>query len=233
MLYRFDPLYWIISLPALILALGAQAWVRSSYNKYLQVRNAAGITGREAAQRLMRAAGLNLRVEQVRGQLSDHYDPRNEVLRLSEGVANRASVASVAIVAHELGHALQDANAYLPLRLRSGLVPVVNFTSWLGPILFMVGLWLNLFELAVVGIVAFSGAALFALVTLPVEINASRRAMRLLDQSGILRSDQERKGARRILSAAALTYIAALAQSLSTLLYYVLLLNNRGSRRRR
>ena len=109
------------------------------------------------------------------------------MLRLSDGVANRASVASVAIVAHELGHALQDANAYLPLRVRSGLAPVVNFTSWLGPILFMVGLWLNLFELAVLGIVAFSGAALFALVTLPVEINASRRAMRLLDQSGMLR----------------------------------------------
>lgn len=233
MLYRFDPMYWIISLPALILALVAQAWVRSSYNKYLQVRNAAGITGREAAQRLMRSAGLNLRVERARGELSDHYDPRKEVLRLSEGVANRASVASVAIVAHELGHALQDANAYLPLRLRSGLVPVVNFTSWLGPILFMVGLWLNLFELAVLGIVAFSGAALFALVTLPVEINASRRAMQLLDQSGILRGDQERKGARRILSAAALTYIAALAQALSTLLYYLLLLNGRSSRRRR
>jgi len=139
----------------------------------------------------------------------------------------------VAIVAHELGHALQDANAYLPLRVRSGLAPVVNFTSWLGPILFMVGLWLNLFELAVLGIVAFSGAALFALVTLPVEINASRRAMQLLDQSGILRGDQERKGARRILSAAALTYIAALAQALSTLLYYLLLLNGRSSRRRR
>lgn len=233
MLYRFDPMYWIISLPALILALVAQAWVRSSYNKYLQVRNSAGITGREAAQHLMRSAGLNLRVERARGELSDHYDPRNDVLRLSEGVANRASVASVAIVAHELGHALQDANAYLPLRLRSGLVPVVNFTSWLGPILFMLGLWLNLFELAVLGIVAFSGAALFALVTLPVEINASQRAMRLLDQSGMLRSAEERKGARRILSAAALTYIAALAQALSTLLYYLLLLNGRSSRQRR
>ncbi len=232
MLYRFDPMYWIISLPALILALVAQAWVRSSYNKYLQVRNSAGLTGREAAQHLMRSAGLNLRVERARGQLSDHYDPRNDVLRLSDGVANRASVASVAIVAHEMGHALQDANAYLPLRLRSGLVPVVNFTSWLGPILFMVGFWLNFFELAVVGVIAFSGAVVFALVTLPVEIDASRRAMQLLDRSGILQSEQERKGARRILSAAALTYIAALAQSLSTLLYYLLLLNGRGSRRR-
>ena len=233
MLYRFDPMYWMISLPALILALAAQAWVRSSYKKYLQVRNAAGMTGREAAQHLMRSAGLQLRVERAQGQLSDHYDPRNDVLRLSDGVANRASVASVAIVAHELGHALQDANAYMPLRLRSGLVPMVNFTSWLGPILFIVGLWLNVFELALVGVIIFSGAVLFALVTLPVEINASRRAMQMLDQSGLLRGEEERKGARRILSAAALTYVAALAQSVSTLLYYLLLLNNRGSRRRR
>jgi Zn-dependent membrane protease YugP len=137
----------------------------------------------------------------------------------------------VAIVAHELGHAQQDAQAYGPLRLRSGLVPVVNFTSWLGPILFLVGFWLNVIELSWLGVLVFAGAAVFALVTLPVEINASRRAMRLLEQSGVLVGQAEMRGARRVLNAAALTYVAALVQSVSTLLYYVFLLGGRRRRR--
>lgn len=226
----WDPRYWIFALPALVLALIAQAWVRRSYRKYLEVRNAAGMTGLEAARRMMSVAGLRLDVEAVRGELSDHYDPRSNVLRLSQEVASRPSVASLAIVAHEIGHAEQDAREYVPMRVRSGLVPVVNFTSWLGPILFLVGFWLSLPQLAWLGVLAFGGAAVFALVTLPVEINASRRGLRLLERSGILRSEEEKRGARRVLNAATMTYVAALAQAISTLLYYVFLLG--GGRRR-
>ena len=232
MFLGWDPTYWVFALPALLLGLIAQTLVQSRYRKYLSVPNAAGITGVEAARRLMRTAGLYLEVEGARGELSDHYDPRSQVLRLSRGVATRASVASVAIVAHEVGHAQQDAQAYLPMRVRSGLMPVVSFTSWLGPILFFVGLLLNLTNLAWLGVLAFSAAALFTLVTLPVEINASRRGLRLLEQSGVLVGQAERQGARKVLNAAALTYVAALAQSVSTLLYYTFLLGGRGRRRR-
>ena len=231
MFLTWNPTYWIFALPALLLGIVAQAVVRGSYQKYSRVPNAAGVNGLEAARRIMRAAGLSLRVEGVRGELSDRYDPRRKTLGLSQGVATRASVASVAIVAHEIGHAEQDAQAYTPLRLRSGLVPVVNLTSWLGPILFLVGFWLNLFELAWLGVLVFAGAAVFALVTLPVEIDASRRGLRLVEQSGILVSQAEIRGARQILTAATLTYVAALAQSVSTLLYYVFLLGGRGRRR--
>ena len=232
MFIGWDPTYWIFALPALVLGLIAQALVQNRYRKYLQVPNAARITGAEAARRLMRTAGLYLQVEGAPGQLSDHYDPRSKVLHLSQGVAGRASVASVAIVAHEVGHAEQDAQGYLPMRVRSGLVPVVNFTSWMGPILFFVGLLLNWTNLAWLGVLAFAGAAVFALVTLPVEINASRRGLRLLEQSGILVDNAERRGARKMLNAAALTYVAALAQAVSTLLYYVFILGGRGRRRR-
>jgi hypothetical protein len=226
----WNPTYWLFAAPALILALIAQAWVRHAYNKYLEVRNQANVTGLEAARRMMSRMGLRLNVERAQGMLSDHYDPRSNVLRLSEGVANRPSVASLAIVAHELGHADQDAKAYTPMRIRSGLVPVVNFTSWLGPILFMLGWWLSVRPIAWLGIIAFGGAALFALVTLPVEINASQRGLRMLEQTGLVTSRAERKQARRVLMAAALTYVAALAQAVSTLLYYVFLLG--GGRRR-
>jgi Zn-dependent membrane protease YugP len=229
----WDPTYWLFALPALLLALIAQAWVQSMYRKYLQTPNSTGLTGVEAAQRVMRTAGLYLKIEGAPGDLSDHYDPRNKVLRLSRNVATQASVASVAIVAHEIGHAEQDAQAYAPMRLRSGLVPMVSFTSWLGPILFLLGLWLNVSELAWLGVFAFAGATVFALITLPVELNASRRGLRLLEQSGILMNQAEMAGARRVLNAAAMTYVAALAQSISTLLYYVFLLGSGRGRRRR
>ena len=227
----WDPRYWLFAAPALILALVAQWWVRHAYQKYLDVRNGSGLTGLDAARRMMERAGLRINVEGAQGMLSDHYDPRSNTLRLSQEVASRPSIASVAIAAHELGHAEQDAQAYTPMRIRSGLVPVVNFSSWLGPILFMLGLWLSLRPIAWLGVLAFGGAALFALVTLPVEINASRRGLRLLEQSGVLTSQAEKRQARRVLSAAALTYVAALAQAISTLLYYVFLLG--GGRRRR
>lgn len=223
--------YFLFGLPALILALYAQWRVRSTYRKYAQVSNAAGMTGVQAVQRLLRVAGLSLRVEVIPGEMTDHYDPRDKVLRLSQGVAQSNSVAAVAIVAHELGHALQDAYAFALLRIRSGLVPVVNFTSQLGPIIFFVGLLLQFEQLAIVGVMFVAGAAIFALLTLPVELDASRRAMQLLQQGGILMDETSVRGARQMLSAAALTYVAALAQALSTMLYYISVLN--GGRRRR
>ena len=168
----------------------------------------------------MSQAGLNgVRVEGVPGELTDHYDPRGRVLRLSAGVANSRSVAALGIVAHEVGHAQQDWQGYVPMKMRSGLVPVVNLGTWLGPGLFVLGLFLQSVALAQVGLIVFSGAVIFTAITLPVELNASRRALTLLQQSNLLDSS-ELVGARSVLNAAALTYWAALAQAISQLLYY-------------
>jgi len=225
------PTYFIFGLPALLLALYAQWRVSSTYRKYLRVPTTGGMTGLQVAQYLLRAAGLAVTIEGVAGQLTDHYDPRNKVLRLSQGVAQSASVGAVAVVAHEVGHAMQDAEAYMPLRLRAGMVPVVTFTSWLGPLIFFGGLLFQFEPLARIGIFFVAGAVVFSLLTLPVEFNASRRAMQLLEQGSILTDEVTLDGARKMLSAAALTYVAALAQALSTMLYYISLLS--GGRRRR
>ena len=221
----FDPMYLVFALPALLLAFYAQFKVQSAYRKYLRVRNQRGLTGLKAARYLLLANGLgHVSVEGTRGYLSDHYDPRSKILRLSSQVAQSESVAALGIVAHEVGHATQDAQEYVPLRLRSGLVPVVNFGSWLGPILFFIGLLMGYIKLAWVGVLFFAGAAVFALITLPVELNASRRALQMLTANGFVVTSQEAKGVKQVLDAAALTYVAALAQALSTLLYYVFLL---------
>lgn len=222
--------YFIYALPALILGLIAQAWVQRAYGKWLRVRNGANITGLDAARQIIGRTGMRLQIEGTRGTLSDHYDPRSNILRLSQGVAQQPSVASLAIVAHELGHAQQDAESYALLRLRSNLVPVVNVASWLGPVLFMLGLFLRIYDLAWVGVICFAGAAVFSLVTLPVELNASRRGMALLSQNGLLYGEQERKGVREVLTAAALTYVAGLVQSFANLMYYGSFLG-RGRRR--
>ncbi len=222
MLFWWDPLYFVLALPALVLGLYAQARVQAAYQRWLRVP--ARVTGLEAARWLLRAAGLTeVRIEGVPGQLTDHYDPASRTLRLSAGVAGVASVAGLAVAAHEVGHALQDAEGYWGLRARAALVPAVNLGSWLGPVLFLVGWGLRSVELAWVGVGLFGAAAVFALVTLPVEVDASRRALALLEGSGLLVGEAERKGAREVLEAAALTYVAALAQALSTLAYYALL----------
>ena len=227
--------YLLFALPALLLALYAQWKVKSAYSRYSQVPNARGITGQEAARVLLRSAGLDhIRLEGISGTLSDHYDPGKDVLRLSSEVANRPSVAALGIVAHEIGHASQDATNYGPLRLRAGLVPIVNIGSWLGPIVFLVGLLLvapatGSNTVAWAGLLLFAGTAVFSLVTLPVEFNASRRAQQLLENYQ-LANGEELQQTKAVLNAAALTYVAALAQSLSTLLYYFLILS--GSRRR-
>ncbi|MFQ5859783.1 MAG: zinc metallopeptidase [Anaerolineae bacterium] len=226
----FDPLYLILTMPALLLALYAQWKVRSAYGKYSQVPNERGISGYQAAQELVRANGLyGVDIEGAPGELSDHYDPRSKVLRLSPGVANGRSIASLAIVAHEVGHAVQDQQGYAMLRLRSSLVPAANLGSTLGIWLVFGGIVFRLSGLAWVGVALFAAAVLFTLVTLPVELNASSRALDMLKRTNLL-GQHDLKGAKSVLSAAALTYIAALAQAVMQLLYFVLLLS--GGRRR-
>lgn len=190
------------------------------------------LTGAQVAERLIASSGLNIRVNGVRGKLSDHYDPRQKVLNLSEGVYNSPSVASLAITAHELGHAMQDQDGYFPLRLRAALVPAVNIGSYLGWILIFLGMILRHPDLSWLGVLVFSGGAIFALATLPVELNASSRAKQLLTNMGMIVGEDERRGVNSVLNAAALTYIAALFAAVMQLMYFISLVGGMGSRRR-
>jgi Zn-dependent membrane protease YugP len=228
----FDPFYLIFMIPAFIL-MGITSWyVRHAYSKWSQVRASSGLTGHQAAQRLISTGSLyGVQVQGTAGQLSDHYDPRNKTLYLSQGVANSPSVAAVAISAHELGHALQDAENYFPMTVRSALVPAVNIGSNLGWILILIGLFLRQPDLAWVGVAVFSAGALFALATLPVEFNASARAKELLYSTGIIQTEEERRGVNQVLNAAALTYVAGLVTAVMQLLYYVFLVGGIGRRR--
>lgn len=225
--------YLLFIAPALILMVVVQLYVKSAYNKWSKVQPRSRMSGADAAQRLIRSAGLDeVRVEGVKGKMTDHYDPRTKVLRLSEGVYQSSSVASLAIAAHELGHAMQDKDGYFPLRLRGAIVPVVNIGSYLGWILIIVGMLLNIAGVAWLGLLVFSAGALFALATLPVELNASARAKQLLVQSGMIVGEQERRGVNNVLNAAALTYVAALVTAVLQLLYWVMLVVGMGGRRR-
>lgn len=228
-----DPRYMIYMLPAFILMMIASAYVKSSYNKWSQVRASSNLTGAQAAERLIASNALyGVRVEGVRGNLTDHYDPRSKVLRLSEGVYQSPSVAAVAIAAHELGHAMQDSEGYLPLRLRAAMVPLVNIGSTLGWILIIIGLLLRITDLAWLGVIVFSGGALFALATIPVELNASARAKQLLTNAGVIQTAEEQSGVNRVLNAAALTYVAGLITAVMQLLYFVSMVFGMGGRRR-
>jgi hypothetical protein len=225
----FDFNYLIFMIPAFILMALTSLYVRSSYNKWSQVRASSGLNGAEAARRLMSSGGLyGVRLEGVDGEMTDHYDPQGKVLRLSRAVATEPSVASLAIAAHELGHAMQDAEDYFPLRLRAALVPAVNIGSNLGWVLILIGLFLNFTQLAWLGVLVFSAGAVFALATLPVEFDASARAKRLLADSGIIRTQEEMAGVNSVLNAAALTYVAALVTAVMQLLYYVSLVSGRS-----
>jgi hypothetical protein len=212
--------------------MGATSWyVRHAYNKWTRVRAGSGLTGYQAAQRLIANSGVyGLQIQGTHGELTDHYDPRNKTLFLSNGVASSPSVASVAIAAHELGHAMQDAEGYAPLRFRSAIVPAVNIGSNLGWILIVAGLILGFTQLAWVGVAFFAGGALFALATLPVEFDASARAKRLLADTGIIYSEEEKNGVNQVLNAAALTYVAGLVTAVLQLLYYVFLVLGMGRR---
>jgi Zn-dependent membrane protease YugP len=234
----FNTQYLIFMLPALLLALFAQWKISATYRKYSEVRNAQGLTGADVARVLMRNEGLDyVGVEVIPGNLTDHYDPRTKTMRLSQGSSQEPSVAAMAVVAHELGHAQQDKQGYFWLQLRSGIVGIANVGSNFGIILVFIGLMLGAaagrgsfgWGLALVGVLLMAGAVVFSLVTLPVELNASARARDMLARNGLV-TEQESQGVRSMLNAAALTYIAAAAQAVMQLLYFVTLLSG-GSRR--
>ncbi|MDB2044616.1 zinc metallopeptidase [Clostridium perfringens] len=226
-LYYIDPTYLIL-IPAILISAWAQFKISSTFNKYSTVRSINGYTGAQVARILLNDAGLQeVEIQQVPGRLSDHYDPRAKVLRLSSDVYGSTSVASIGVAAHEVGHAIQDKESYSALVFRNAIVPVVNFSSSLSWILFFIGILLSYSTLVTIGIILFSVVVLFQLVTLPVEFNASSRALKLLEARGIL-YDKEVDGARKVLSAAALTYVAATLMAVLQLVRLIAI-SNRNS----
>ncbi|MBM6948475.1 zinc metallopeptidase [Mordavella massiliensis] len=229
MYYSLDPTYLLV-IAGVLICLAASARMRSTFSRYSRVQSRSGLTGMQAAQEILRRAGIyDVRVERVAGNLTDHYDPRSKVLRLSDSTYHSTSLAAVGVAAHECGHAMQHAQGYAPLKIRGSLVPLANMGSTLAWPLIIIGLiftgrssemFLNL------GILAFSLAVLFQIVTLPVEFNASNRAIRILASSGIMYED-ELKGAKKVLGAAALTYVAGAASSILQLLRIILIAGNR------
>ena len=221
----FDPMYFVFMIPGLLFMLWAQHRVKSTYQKFSKVPNDAHITGAQAARRVLDSAGLqNVAVERIPGELSDHYDPRSRVLRLSDGVYSVPSVAAIGIAAHEAGHAIQHAKAYAPMQMRTAIVPAVNIGSNLGIFVLIAGLFLAQPGLAWLGVALFALATVFALLTLPVEFDASNRAKQALASAGLV-NVSESQGVTQVLNSAAWTYVAGFAASLLTLLYYISLVS--------
>lgn len=228
--YYYDWTYFIVMLPALLLTLWAQIRVKSAFSHYSQVNSRRGMTGRDAADAVLRLHQVpGVQVEPVSGQLTDHYDPRSNRIRLSGGVFGSTSVAAIGVAAHEAGHAVQHAEGYGPIRLRTAMVPVVQFSSRLAMPLILIGLLLPV-EYSVVttiGIIVYAAATLFELVTLPVEFNASARALKSLGETGIL-DEEELKGAKKVLQAAAMTYLASAFTALLSLLRLIMIFGRRN-----
>lgn len=229
--FHMDYSYLILVLPAILISLWAQFRVKSTFSKYSDKGVGCGMTGADASRYIQQCNGIQVDVQSVSGELSDHFDPRTNVIRLSTPVYGRATVAAVGVAAHETGHALQHAENYAPVKLRTKMVPVTNFASSISPILILAGILLSMDPLAYAGIALFSIVTLFQLVTLPVEFNASRRALVALEGCGQF-SEEELKGVRKVLTAAALTYVAALLVSFMNLLRLILLVGGNNRRRR-
>jgi len=226
-MFYFDPLYFIMIGPAMLLTIIAQGYVKSTFNKYMKVQGTKGYTGAETARELLSTNDVNdVDVVMIQGKLSDHYDPIKKVLRLSQDVYTGRSLASVGVAAHEAGHAIQHATGYMPLKLRHSFVPVANIGSQLAFPLIIAGIFFKAFALTKVGIIFFSAAVLFQIITLPVEFNASSRALALIEKNGIVTS-QEVGGARAVLNSAALTYVASAAVAVMQLLYFIMLSRGR------
>ena len=226
-LMGFDATFFLLVVPAMIFAAWAQFKVSSSFKKYSRERTTNGITGLQAAQEILRRAGIHdVRVERIQGHLTDHFDPRSNVIRLSDSVYDASSVAAVGVAAHEAGHAIQYAQGYAPMKVRAAIIPVTNLGSKLAMPLIFLGFLLQMLGLMYVGIILFSTVALFQLVTLPVEFNASGRAVAALEGNAMLTS-YELQGSKKVLTAAALTYVAALAMSLAQLLRFLAMARRR------
>jgi len=230
--FGIDWTYVVFVIPAIIFAVYAQIQVMSSFKKYSKVYSQRRITGYEAARRVLDSNGLyHVKIEKVRGELTDHYDPRTNVIRLSEAVHDSTSVGAIGVACHEVGHAIQYAQNYAPIKIRSAIIPATNFGSMTWPFVVILGFLFSMPGLIYFGIALLGIVCLFQLVTLPVEFNASRRAMASLTECGIVYDEEEKKGARKVLTAAALTYVAALVVSLANLLRLLVLAN--GGRNRR
>ena len=234
--YGFEWTYFLLVLPCVIFSLWASSSVNSTFKRYSSVLSSRRITGAQAAQRVLSGNGVtNVRIERIAGNLTDHYDPRTNVIRLSDSVYNSTSVAAIGVACHEAGHAVQYAQNYAPIKLRAAIIPITNIGSKLAMPLILAGLLLTVLgsfsnTLVLLGIACFGFSVVFQLVTLPVEFNASRRAMDAIEQTGML-TEEEQRGAKKTLSAAAMTYVAATAVALAQLLRLVLLFGNRGRRR--
>lgn len=226
--FFYDPT-WILLLPAIILSIWASARVNSTFRKYSQVYNRFGLTGADAARRILDMNGLyNVRIERVSGDLTDHYDPRTNVVRLSDATYSSQSVGAIGVAAHEVGHAVQHATGYAPIKVRNSIVPVVNVCSMLSMPIILLGVILSYNQTMVdIGIILFSATVLFQLITLPVEFNASSRALNTLESQNMLAAD-ELQGARKVLNAAAMTYVAAALSSLMSLLRLILIFGGRN-----
>ncbi len=225
--YLSNYYYFILVVPVVILSIIASARVNSSFKKYSQVFSSRNLTGAQAAFEVLRHYGItNVQVERVTGNLTDHYDPRTNVIRLSDSVYNSTSVAAIGVACHEAGHAAQYAQSYAPIKIRNLVLPVANLGSRAGIPLAIIGFFLNFEVLAIAGIVFFSFAVLFQLITFPVEFNASKRALEVITDADIL-SENEKVGAKKVLTAAAMTYVAALAVSIANLLRVLLMFNRR------
>lgn len=220
--------YWYIVLvvPTLILGFIAQGMVSSSFNRYSKIQNSRGYTASEVARMILDRNGLyNVSIRQIGGNLTDNYNPSTNVVSLSQSVYSSRSVAAIGVAAHEVGHAIQHAKGYTPVKIRTAIIPVTNFGSGISPFLILLGLLLGLRPLAILGVILFSLVAIFQLVTLPVEFNASHRALKTLKNDNILERN-ELSGARKVLTAAAMTYVAALITSLANLLRLIIVVNN-------
>ncbi len=229
--YGFDIYYLLLILPAFIISLIAQIKVKSTFSRYSALHTSNGMTGARAAEQVLASHGVyDVRIERVSGQLTDHYDPKANVIRLSDSVYDAATVAAVGVAAHEAGHAVQYAQKYTPIVIRNKLVPIVNFGSSFSWIALMLGLVMSFDILVYVGIGLFSFATLFQLVTLPVELNASNRAMQTIKDQYLLPDGGQVKGARRVLTAAAMTYVAAVVMSIAQLIRLIAIFS-RGRRR--